>query len=48
MHLVSECAPLQVLRDDMLTIFEGTHTMRCFMWQATMVLILRSVRDARQ
>ena len=40
------CAALQVLRDDMPTLFQGVHSMRCFVWQDNMVFISRFVRDA--
>ena len=33
MHLVFECAALQMLRDDMPTLFQGVHSTRCFVWQ---------------
>ena len=46
MHLVFECAALQMLRDDMPTVFQGVHSMRCFVWQDNMVLMSRFVRDA--
>ena len=41
-HLVFECAALQMLRDDMPTLFQGVHSMRCFVWQDNMVLMSRS------
>ena len=41
-----ECAALQMLRDDMPTLFQGVHGMRCSVWQDNMVLTSRSVRDA--
>ena len=40
-----ECAALQMLRDDM-TLFQGVHSMRCFVWQENMVLMSIFVRDA--
>ena len=46
MHLVFECAALQMLRDDMPTPFQGVRSMRCFVWQDKMVLMSRFVRDA--
>ena len=46
MHLVFECAALQMLRDDMLTLSQGVRSMWCFVWQDNMVLMSRSVRDA--
>ena len=46
MHLVFECAALQMLRDDMPTLFQGVRSMRCFVWQDNMVLMSRFVRDA--
>ena len=46
MHLVFECAALQVLRHDMPTLFQGVHSMRCFVWQDNMVLMSSFVRDA--
>ena len=46
MHLVFECAALQVLRDDMPTLFWGVHSMRCFMWHDDMVLMSGFVCDA--
>ena len=45
MHLVFECAALQ-LRGDLPTLFQGMHTMRCFMWQDNLVLMPKFVRDA--
>ena len=45
-HLVFECAALQLLRDDMPTLFQGVRSMRCFVWQDNMVLMSRFVRDA--
>ena len=45
MHLVFECAPLQMLRDDMPTLFR-VRKMRCFVWQDNIVLMSRFVRDA--
>ena len=44
--LVFECAALQMLRDDTPTLFQGGHSMRCFVWQVIMVLMSRFVRDA--
>ena len=44
--LVFECAALQMLRDDTPTLFQGVHSMRCFVWQDVMVLMSRFVRDA--
>ena len=41
-----EWAALQMLRDDMPTLFQGVHSMRCFVWQDNMVLMSRFVRDA--
>ena len=38
MHLVFECAGLQVLRDDMPALFQGVHSMRCSRWQDNMGL----------
>ena len=32
MHLVFECAALQMLRDDLLTLFQGVRSMRCFVY----------------
>ena len=37
---------LQMLRDDMPTLFQGGCSMRCFVWQDNMVLMSRFVRDA--
>ena len=45
-HLVFECAALQVLRDDMPTLSQGVHSMQCFVWQDNMVLMSRFVREA--
>ena len=45
-HLVFECAALQMLRDDMPTLFQGVRSMRCFVWQNNMVLMSRLVCDA--
>ena len=39
MHLVFECAALQMLREDMPTLFQGVHSMRFFVWPDTMVLM---------
>ena len=41
-----ECAALQMLRDDMPTLFQGVHGMRCFVWQDNIVVMSRFVRDA--
>ena len=46
MHHVFECAALQMLRDDMPTLFQGVPSMRCFVWQDNMVLMSRFVSDA--
>ena len=46
MHLVFESAALQMLKDDMSTLFQGVHSMRCFVWQDNMVLMSRFVHDA--
>ena len=46
MHLVFECAALQMVRDDMPTLFQGVRSMRCFVRQDTVVLMFRFVRDA--
>ena len=46
MHLVFECAALQMLRNDMPNLFQGVRSMRCFVWQDNMVLMSRIVRDA--
>ena len=43
---MSECAALQMLRDDMPTLFQGVRGMRCFVWQDHMVLMSRFVRGA--
>ena len=45
MHLVFECAALQMLWDDMPTLFQGVRSMRCFVWQDNMVLMSRFVPD---
>lgn len=39
MHFVLEFAALQMLRDDVPTLFQSVHSMRCFMWQDNMVLM---------
>ena len=44
--LLSICAALQMLRDDMPTLFQGVRSMRCFVWQDNMVLTSRFMRDA--
>ena len=41
-----ECAALQMLMDDMPTLVQGVHSMRCFVWQDNMVLMSNLVRDA--
>ena len=41
-----ECAALQTVKDDMPTLFQGVHSMRCFMWHDNVVLMSRIVRDA--
>ena len=41
-----ECAALQMLRDDIPTLFLGVRSMRCFVWQDNMVLMSKFVRDA--
>ena len=46
MHLVFECAALQMLRNDMPTLFQGVRSMRCFVWQDNMVHMSRFVRNA--
>ena len=46
MHLVFECAALQMLRDDMPTLVQGVRSMRCLVWQDNMVRMFRFVRDA--
>ena len=48
MHLVHICAALQTLRDDMPTLFQGAHGMRCLMWHENMVLMPRFVHDAME
>ena len=45
-HLVFECATLQMLRDDVPTLFQGVLSMRCFVWQDNIVLMSSFVRDA--
>ena len=40
------CSSVQMLRDDMPTLFQGVRSMRCFVWQDNMVLMFRIVRDA--
>ena len=46
MHRAYECAALQMLRDDMPTLFQGVHSMHCCTWQDNMVLMSRFVHDA--
>ena len=46
MHLVFECAALQMLRDDMPTLLQVVRSMRCFVWQDNMALMSKFVRDA--
>ena len=46
MHIVFECAALQMLREHMPTLFQGVRSMRCFVWQDNMVVMSRLVRDA--
>ena len=31
---------LQMLRADMPTLFQGVHSMRCFVWQANMLVLM--------
>ena len=45
MHLVFKCAALQMLRNDMPSLFQGVCSMQCFVWQDNMVLMSRFVRD---
>ena len=39
MHFVLEFAALQMLRDNVPTLIQSVHSMRCFMWQDNMVLM---------
>ena len=45
-YLMSAHGRLQMLRHDMPTLFQGVHSMRCFVWQDNMVLMSRFVLDA--
>lgn len=39
-HFVFECAALHMRRDAMPAVFQGVHSLRCFVWQVEVRCIL--------
>ena len=46
MHLVYECAALQMVWHDMPILFQSVHSTRVFMWQDNMILRSGYVHEA--